>query len=198
MDGPGDYHTKWSKSEIESKYHTVCGQWWWGGQRALCSWAPFNIDGLQPTTPAGSLFRPRAPCGPTSSSLWRFTHSGGPAVGQPGCRHVPSGQGLTKLGPLEKGMANHFSILALRIPWVVWKGKKIWHWKMDSPGRQVPNILLGKSREITTERMKRLSQSGNHTQLWLCLVVKVRSDAVKSNIAQEPGMWGPRIKVNWM
>ena len=25
--------------------------------------------------------------------------------------------------PLEKGMANHFSILALRTPWTVWKGK---------------------------------------------------------------------------
>jgi len=24
---------------------------------------------------------------------------------------------LTKCGPLEKGMANHFSILALRTPW---------------------------------------------------------------------------------
>ena len=36
---------------------------------------------------------------------------------------------LTKCGPLEKGMANHFHILALRTPWMVWKGKKIWHWK---------------------------------------------------------------------
>ena len=33
-------------------------------------------------------------------------------------------RGLTECGPLEKGMANHFSILALRIPWTVWKGKK--------------------------------------------------------------------------
>ena len=39
-------------------------------------------------------------------------------------------RGLTKCGPLEKGMANHFSILALRTPWTVWKGKKIWHWKI--------------------------------------------------------------------
>ena len=30
----------------------------------------------------------------------------------------------------EKGMANHFSILALRTPWTVWNGKKIGHWKM--------------------------------------------------------------------
>ena len=36
---------------------------------------------------------------------------------------------LTKHGPLEKGMVNHFSILALRISWTVWKGKKIRHWK---------------------------------------------------------------------
>ena len=33
-------------------------------------------------------------------------------------------RGLTECGPLEKGMANHFSILVLRIPWTVWKGKK--------------------------------------------------------------------------
>ena len=30
----------------------------------------------------------------------------------------------TKHGPLEKGMANYFSILALRTPWTVWKDKK--------------------------------------------------------------------------
>ena len=40
---------------------------------------------------------------------------------------------LTKRGPLEKGMANHFSILALRTPWKVWKGKKTRHWKISSP-----------------------------------------------------------------
>ena len=41
---------------------------------------------------------------------------------------------LTKCGPLEREMANHFFILALRPPWTVWKGKKIGHWKMNSPG----------------------------------------------------------------
>ena len=30
-------------------------------------------------------------------------------------------RGLTECGPLEKGMANHFSILALRTPWTIWK-----------------------------------------------------------------------------
>ena len=68
---------------------------------------------------------------------------------------------LTKHGPLEKGMANHFSILAVRTPWTVWKGKKIRYWKMNSPDRLVPNMLLEKSREIAPERMHRLSQSEN-------------------------------------
>ena len=36
---------------------------------------------------------------------------------------------LTECGPLEKGMANHFSILALRTSWTVWKGKMIGYWK---------------------------------------------------------------------
>ena len=39
---------------------------------------------------------------------------------------------LTEHGPLEKVMANHFSILAMRTPWTVWKGKKIGQWKMNS------------------------------------------------------------------
>ena len=63
-------------------------------------------------------------------------------------------RGLTECGPLEKGMANHFSILALRTPWTVWKGKKIGHWKMNSPGWQMPNMLLEKSGEITPEKLR--------------------------------------------
>ena len=51
-------------------------------------------------------------------------------------------------------------------------------------------MLLEKSGEITLERMMRWSQSGNNSQLWMCLVVKVKSDAVKNNIALKPGMLG--------
>ena len=89
---------------------------------------------------------------------------------------------LTKHGPLEKGMADHFGILASRTPRTIWKGKKSLHWKMNSPGRQVPNILLEKSIEITQERMKRLGQKQNNIQLWIWLVMEVKSDAVKDNI----------------
>ena len=58
-------------------------------------------------------------------------------------------------------------------------------------------MLLGKSKGqllIAPERKKRLGQSGSNAQLWMCLVVKVKSDAVKNNITQEPGMLP--IKVN--
>ena len=44
---------------------------------------------------------------------------------------------------------------------------------------------------IAPERMKQLDQSGNDAQLWMCLVVKVKSKAVKNNISYEPGMLGP-------
>ena len=37
--------------------------------------------------------------------------------------------------------------------------------------------------EETPGRMKRQSQSENNTQLWMWLVMKVKSDAVKNNIA---------------
>ena len=35
----------------------------------------------------------------------------------------------------------------------------------------------------------------NNTQLWMWLVIEGKSNSVKSNIAQEPGMLGPWIKV---
>ena len=34
-------------------------------------------------------------------------------------------------------MTNHSSILAVRIQWTVWKGKRLWHWKMNPPGWKV-------------------------------------------------------------
>ena len=55
----------------------------------------------------------------------------------------------------------------------------------------MPNILLEKSREIAPEGMKKLSQSVSNTQLWMCLKVKVKFDAVKNSIAKESGMLGP-------
>ena len=47
-------------------------------------------------------------------------------------------------------------------------------------------MLLGKSEGqllIAPEKTKQLDQSGNDVQLWMCLVVKVKSDSIKNNIA---------------
>ena len=41
-------------------------------------------------------------------------------------------------------------------------------------------MLLGKNGEIAPER--ELDQSGNDAELWMCLVVKAKPDAVKNNI----------------
>ena len=54
---------------------------------------------------------------------------------------------------------------------------------MNSPGQEVPNMLLENNGKITAERMKTWNQSKNNTQLWMSLVMEVKSDAVKSNIA---------------
>ena len=92
---------------------------------------------------------------------------------------------LTNLGPLEDEMAIHSSIIAWRTSWTVWKGKKIWHWKMGTPGWEVSNILLVKSGEkllIAPERMKQLGWRGNDAQLWMCLEMKVKSNALKYNV----------------
>ena len=49
---------------------------------------------------------------------------------------------------------------------------KRWHWKMSPPGQKVSNVLLGKSREIGPERMKRLGNdtqlSGGKSKVWCC------------------------------
>ena len=64
---------------------------------------------------------------------------------------------------------------------------------MSLPGLKVSDMLLGKSREllIAPERMKWLDQSRINTQLWMCLLMKVKSDATKNSIAKEPAMLGP-------
>ena len=54
---------------------------------------------------------------------------------------------------------------------------------LNFPARQVPNMLLEISGEITPKRMKGWSQSKNNTQLWIGLVIEARSDAVKINTA---------------
>ena len=58
----------------------------------------------------------------------------------------------------------------------------------DELPRSVPNMLLEKSGEITPERMKRWIKA--NAQVWMCLMVEVKSNAIKKNTEQEPGMLG--------
>ena len=69
---------------------------------------------------------------------------------------------LTKRGPLEKGITNHFSILALKNPMNSMKRWKVWQWKMNSVAVQ---YATGESWEMAPEEIKRLSERGNNTQL---------------------------------
>ena len=63
--------------------------------------------------------------------------------------------------------------------------------KEELPGSVGAQYAPGISGEITPERMKGWSQSKKNTHLRISLVIEARSDAVKSNIAWEPGMLGP-------
>ena len=52
------------------------------------------------------------------------------------------------------------------------------------------NMLLEKRGEITPEKMERQSQSNNNTQLWMWLVMEVKSNAVKNKYCT--GTWNVR------
>ena len=72
---------------------------------------------------------------------------------------------------------------------------------MTPLGWKLFNIISRKNRGkllIAPERLKQLGQSRNDTPLWMCLVVKVKSNAIKNNTAYEPAMLGPLFKVNWI
>ena len=56
-------------------------------------------------------------------------HAGPPKMDESWCRV------LTKRGPLEKAMANHFGKIGLRTPRTVWKSKNKLHRKMNSLGQ---------------------------------------------------------------
>ena len=54
---------------------------------------------------------------------------------------------------------------------------------MSPLGQKLVDFATGEEwRAIALERTKQLSQSGNDAQLWMCLVVKVKLDAVKNSI----------------
>ena len=82
---------------------------------------------------------------------------------------------LTECGPLENGMANHFSILALRTPWTVWKGKMIGYWKRNSPGAQYAtgdqwrnNSRKNEGMEPKQKQYPVVDVTGDRSKAWCC------------------------------
>ena len=85
---------------------------------------------------------------------------------------------LTKYDSLEKGMASHFSILALTTPQTVWKGKKDMTLKDDSPGSVGVQYATGEewrnSYRRNEEAEKKWKQCpvvdvfGGGSKVWCC------------------------------
>ena len=76
-----------------------------------------------------------------------------------------------------EGNGNPFQYSCLENPIDSMKRKKDMTAGDDPTCQKVSNMLLGKSRGqllIAPERMKWLGQSGSDSQLWMCLVVKVK------------------------
>ena len=66
------------------------------------------------------------------------------------------------------------------------KRQKDMTWEYDPPLSEAVQYVLGKGEGqllIARERMVGLGQSRDSVQLWMCLVVKVKSAALKNNIA---------------
>ena len=169
----------------------------WGRyKRALvCLPALKSFDGQDPQCGPWSWhsFPPLIPTAPSSQGLWNEMFS---ALCLPVNKPFPNASFQSQVKQSQQAMSyffpsyflptreendDRFRILALRTPRTVWKGKKIGHWEMNSPGRSVSNMLLEITGEITPERIKRQSQSKNNTQLRMWLVMGVKCDVVTSN-----------------
>ena len=75
---------------------------------------------------------------------------------------------LTKCGPLEKRMASHFRILALKTPWIAWKGKKIGHWKMNSKGDQINHSGKNEEMEPRQKQHPVMDVTGDGSKVQCC------------------------------
>ena len=80
-------------------------------------------------------------------------------------------------------LISHFSRVRLLAAYGQQPTRLLRPWDFPGKSTGVGNMLLEISGEITSERVKRQSQSKNNTQLWMWLVIEAKSDAVKNNIA---------------
>ena len=66
--------------------------------------------------------------------------------------------------------------------------------KGELPRSVGAQYATGEQWRNNSRKNEELEPKQNNTQLWMGLVMEVKSDDVKSNIAQEPGMLGSWIK----
>ena len=96
-----------------------------------------------------------------------------------------------KMGSTREGNGNPFQYSCCENPINSMKRQKDMTPEDEPLKSEVSNMLQKKSGGqllIALERMKLLRQNRNDTQLCMCLVVKVKSSAVKNSIVYEPGM----------
>ena len=130
----------------------------------VCSLLPFMDHALSWQRDLRHSMKPWAmPC--------RATHDGWVIV-----------KSFDKTRSIPGGNGNPFQYSCLGNPMDSMKRQK----DMSPPGQKVFNMLLQKTRgKLLTApgRMKQLGQRRNKCWVWVCLVVKVKSDAVKNNIS---------------
>ena len=63
--------------------------------------------------------------------------------------------------------------------------------KDELPRSVGAQYAIGDQWRNNSRKNEGMEPKQNNTQLWMGLVIKARFDAVKSKIAQEPGMLGP-------
>ena len=112
-----------------------------------------------------------------SMKLWAMQDSGSPKTD--GSQWIVP----IKCGPLKKGVTNNFSILALKSPWTVWKGKKTWHQKMRPP--RLVGVQYATREEPRNSSRNNEEAESKQKQHPVTDVsgVKVKSNVIKNDIA---------------
>ena len=77
-------------------------------------------------------------------------------------------ESLTKHGPLEKGMANDFSILALRTPWRAQKGKKDMTPEDELPGLVCAQYATGEEGRNNSRKNEEMKSKQKKTPSYGC------------------------------
>ena len=96
---------------------------------------------------------------------------------------IPFSRGSSQ--PRDQTQVSHiaggfFTSWATREAWLY---KKTWKKDMipKDESHRLEGVQFTIEKELRTERMKQLGQNRNDAQLWMCLVIKVKSDAAKNS-----------------